>query len=245
MEPSVTPWRVLDAEAEPLLREAAHASAATHAGTPSWRTLPVVTGLTAAAILGIVAVGIVIAGPAPSAVVQTGADPVADTTDPAAPGTVDVTGGDLVVHVAGAVRRPGLVHLPRGARVADAIEAAGGLGPRVDAVRLGVEVNLAAPVADGERVVVPSRDDQAAAPTLPPGQGGGGTGGSSGSSGPVDLNHASASELEALPGIGEVTAARIVEARDERPFRSLDELVERKVVGPATLAKFRDLVVLR
>jgi len=167
----------------------------------------------------------------------------------AAPATAEV-----VVHVAGAVRRPGLVTLPAGSRVGDAIDAAGGLGPRVDVARLGTEVNLAAVIGDGERVVVPSRDDPVTGSAGGAGGGAsggttpGGTDGSSGRTGqggPVDLNHASAKELEALPGIGEVTAAKIIEARSEQPFRSVDELLERKIVGTAMLAKFHDLVVVR
>jgi competence protein ComEA len=121
--------------------------------------------------------------------------------------------------------------------VADAIEAAGGLGPRVDATRVDRELNLAAPVADGDHIVVPSRDDAAAS--------GGHEATAAPSSGRVDLNHATPEALDALPGIGPVTAAKIVAARSERPFRTLDELVSRKVLGQATLTKIRELVELR
>ncbi len=160
----------------------------------------------------------------------------------------------LVVEVAGAVARPGLYHLPAGARVADAITAAGGFGPRVDAARATATLNLAAHLADGDRVVVPSRDDPIAGPSAGGGAsaGSGSGGGSSGASGkaggtgaPLDLNRATPAELDGLPGIGPVTAAKIVAAREERPFRSVDELRERKLVGPSTFAKLRDLVVVR
>jgi competence protein ComEA len=165
-----------------------------------------------------------------------------------------VAGDGLVVEVAGAVARPGLYHLPARARVADAITAAGGFGPRVDAARATATLNLAAHLADGDRVVVPSRDDPIAGPSVgggastgggSGGASGGGSGGSGGTGAPLDLNRATPAELDGLPGIGPVTAAKIVAAREERPFRSVDELRERKLVGPSTFAKLRDLVVVR
>jgi len=159
-------------------------------------------------------------------------------------------GDGIVVEVAGAVARPGLVHLPAGARVADAITAAGGFGPRVDVARATATLNLAAHLADGDRVVVPSRDDPIAGPSAgveaSAGSGSGvGSGGSGGAAAPLELNRATPAELDGLPGIGPVTAAKIVAAREERPFRSVDELLERKLVGPSTFAKLRDLVVVR
>jgi len=119
--------------------------------------------------------------------------------------------------------------------------------PRVAANRVGRELNLAALLRDGDQVVVPSRDDGGAAA----GSGGGGSGGSSGpsgaqaGSGPIDLNRATASELDALPGIGPVTANKIIAAREERPFASVDDLRSRKVLGAATFDKIKDLVVVR
>lgn len=165
---------------------------------------------------------------------------------------VEITGsrGELVVDVQGAVLRPGVVRLPAGARVADAIAAAGGYGPRVAADRVGQVLNLAAALEDGDQVVVPSRDDPlpSGAGSLGGGSGTGGGGGPAtvGSGGsPVDLNSATAAELDALPGIGPVTAAKIIAARDEQPFASVDDLRTRKIVGAATFDKFRDLVTVR
>ena len=143
----------------------------------------------------------------------------------------------IVVEVIGAVRHPGLVRLQADSRVADAIEAAGGFSPAVDTAAVAANLHLAKPVADGDQVRVPSRGD-AAPPQVAASSGGGTTGA------PIDLNTATESELDALPGIGPATVAKIVAARTERPFGSIDELRERKISGQATLAKIRDLVVV-
>jgi competence protein ComEA len=176
---------------------------------------------------------------------------VGATDDPGrsgSPGSADAADKRLVVDVQGAVVRPGVIHIAAGSRVGDAIAAAGGYGPRVAAERVGRELNLAALLRDGDQIVVPSRDD-----TAPAGGGAGTGGGGSGSgtsgaspgSGPVDLNHATASELDALPGIGPVTANKIIAAREEQAFASVDELRSRKVVGAATFDKIKDLVAVR
>ncbi len=139
----------------------------------------------------------------------------------------------LVVDVEGAVLRPGIFELPAGSRVADAIEAAGGYGPHVDLVAAAAQVNLAAVLRDGEQIVVPLV-----------GAASGGTAANGGGGGLVDLNGASPEELDALPGIGPVTVQKIVAARSERPFRSLEEMVTRKVLTNAQVDKIRDLVTL-
>jgi competence protein ComEA len=151
-------------------------------------------------------------------------------------------GKELVVDVQGAVVRPGVIHLPAGSRIGDAIAAAGGFGPRVAAERVGRELNLAALLRDGDQVAVPSRDDTT------PAAGAGGPRASTGPgtpTGPIDLNRATTSELDALPGIGPVTANKIIAARDERPFASVDELRSRKILGAATFDKVKDLLVIR
>ena len=139
----------------------------------------------------------------------------------------------LVVHVVGQVFRPGLYTLPDGSRVNDAIEKAGGPKPRA-ALEL---VNLAAPVADGQQVVVPSKREAAQAAT------GGSLGGALG--GKVHLNSATLEQLDTLPGIGPVTAQKILDYREAHgAFRSVDELDAVPGIGPATLADLRDLVDL-
>jgi len=139
----------------------------------------------------------------------------------------------LVVDVAGAVRRPGLYRLARGSRVADAVAKAGGAGAK--AAMDGV--NLAAPLADGEQVVVPSRvPGGGAAPAAGPS--------SAATSGPVSLSTATAEQLDALPGIGPVTAQKIVDYRTAHgAFQSVDELDAISGIGPAKLDQLRGLVV--
>ena len=136
----------------------------------------------------------------------------------------------LVVDVVGAVRRPGLHRLVAGARVAAALAAAGGATARADVAA----VNLAAPLADGEQIVVPVRGAGAAAAAA----GGGAT------SAPVDLNSANAEQLDALPGIGPSTAAKIIAYRQEHgAFHSLAELDGISGIGPAKLEQLKGLVV--
>jgi competence protein ComEA len=144
-------------------------------------------------------------------------------------------GVDLVVDVQGAVRQPGVVLLPPGSRVADALQAAGGYTAKADLNAAAASLNLATPLTDGAQVYVPVIGMATA-----PGAGGGGTGG--GGSGLVNLNTASPEELEALPGIGPVTVQLIVAARAEQPFTTLDELVEREVLDRGQLEDVRDLV---
>ena len=173
--------------------------------------------------------------------VPVGAVPDAATAVPTTSTTDDgLVGADAVtVHVAGAVARPGLVRLAVGARVAEALEAAGGLLLDADPGAL----NLARPVTDGERLDVPRVGDV-------------GTGGSGSAAGPtassatrpdgtLDLNLASAADLEELPGIGPVTAARILEWREANgPFTEVGQLREVSGIGEKTFQGLADRVAV-
>ena len=151
----------------------------------------------------------------------------------ASPGTAT----RMVVHVVGRVRRPGLVRLPLGSRVADAVRAAGGLRAGTD-VRL---VNLARPLTDGEQLVVASEVDPAIGSPAP--QGGSSATGQGASTGLVDLNSATATDLEELDGIGPVLAARILDFRDKQGrFTSVDELQGVSGIGPKIFASLRTQV---
>ena len=134
--------------------------------------------------------------------------------------------GTIFVDVEGAVAEPGIRELPAGSRVADAISAAGGYAPDADLEASSAAINLAQPLTDGQQVHVPrvGEAQAASAGSEPPAPGGGSTGGL------VNLNTATPEELEALPGIGAVTVQKIVAAREERPFTSLEDAVERGVI---------------
>jgi competence protein ComEA len=137
----------------------------------------------------------------------------------------------VVVDVAGAVRHAGLYRLPQGSRIADAVARAGGATARA---QLDL-VNLAAPLADGEQVLVPARG---------PGVAAAGAGAGPSPTAPVDLNSATIEQLDALPGVGPVTAQKIIDYRQAHgPFRSVDELDAIPGIGPARIENLRGLVV--
>ena len=130
----------------------------------------------------------------------------------------------LVIHVAGAVRRPGLYRLAEGKRVADAVARAGGATAPADTAA----INLAAPLADGMQVVVPRKLPGGSAPAA---------------GGRVSLSSATAAELDALPGIGPVTAEKILDYRAQHGgFRSVDDLDAIPGIGPARIEQLRDVV---
>lgn len=136
-------------------------------------------------------------------------------------------GGEALVHVAGAVRRPGVYRLPVGSRVADAVERAG--GPR-DRDR-DVGINLAARLVDGQQIVVPGRRPGGSPGSGPP---------AAADDAPISLGSATVEQLETIDGVGPVTAAAILDFRDERGgLGSIEELDEVSGIGPATLEALR------
>jgi competence protein ComEA len=163
------------------------------------------------------------AAPAVPPPVRVAGAPGAATRGPAPP---------LFVNVVGAVQRPGLYRLKEGARVADAVTRAGGPTPKAQ-IEL---VNLAAHIADGEQIVVPRRG--LGAPVDPAGAAGGAA-----ATGPVHLNSATLEQLDALPGVGPVTAQKILDYRQKHgSFGSVDELDAIAGIGPARMGTLRDLV---
>jgi len=167
-----------------------------------------------------------LARPQPSAGLAPSVAPPTETA--AAPALV-------VVDVVGAVRLPGLYKLEQGARIADAVARAGGATRKADLAL----INLAAPLADGEQVVVPKRG--AAASSAAPSA----TGGPAGvaASGPVHLSTATLEELDSLPGVGPVTAQKILDYRQKHgAFTSVDELDAVPGIGPARMEQLKDLV---
>lgn len=185
-----------------------------------------------------------LAGEASSPDAASGAAP--DTPDAAPPPTeataTTVSADEVVVQAAGAVREPGVYRLDAGSRVDDLVTAAGGLASNADPDR----VNLAAPLADGQRVWLPRQGEDeppeiVAGSNPSPPVGPAGTAGAAPTEGaPIDINTASAVELEALSGVGPATAAAIVAHRDEHgPFATVDELLDVRGIGDAKLEQIR------
>jgi competence protein ComEA len=179
-----------------------------------------------------------LAGPEAATGSRLGASPGASAAPPGDSGDASGGGGSasgsaaavVVVDVVGKVRHPGLVRLPPGARVADAIAAAGGALPRTDLTGL----NLARVVVDGEQIAVgvPGAVDPAPSGSAHP-------------AGPVNLNQATLEQLEALPGVGPVLGQRILDWRSQHGrFASVEQLREVSGIGPATFARLRDLVTV-
>lgn len=152
--------------------------------------------------------------------------------EPAASAPVEVC-----VHVSGCVARPGVVYLQEGDRVADAVEAAGGMTGDADAG----SVNLARVVADGEQVAIASKADAERAAAAPFGASASGAGAAQG--GKVNLNTADAAQLQTISGIGPSKAQKIVEHRESSgPFKSVDDLTQVSGIGEKTLESIRDQV---
>jgi competence protein ComEA len=179
----------------------------------------------------------------------------APAASPEPPGASDQI--RIRVEVSGGVAQPGVISLPEGSRLIDAVSAAGGWGERVDPLRVVLCLNLAAPLEDGSAIRIPTRDDRLllgltgvecgplySSPSEIASSGGtSGASGSSATGGKIDLNHASAEELDTLPGIGPVTAAKIIAARAEKPFVIVDDLRDLKIISESVLQGIRALVI--
>lgn len=196
-------------------------------GLPYWLVpaLLVGGGLLAGVAVAVVGLGAVLASP-----------PVPPVSDPfdVNPGlqaqVLETPPTELVVDVAGAVANPGLHRLRMGDRVGDAIEAAGGFAPRADLAASSQSLNLAQPLEDGAKVLVPELGIDRASAAAAAGDD------------RIDINGASSSALESLPGIGPVTAGKIIDAREDEPFGAVHELRSRGLVGEKVYEDIKNLV---
>lgn len=153
-------------------------------------------------------------------------------------GEASTSGGEVLVDIAGAVRRPGVYELPRTARVLDAVRRAGGATSRANLAA----INRAAPLVDGQQIVVPERSVGEAAGNVSPSSS---TASASTPMSPVSINSADVAALDALPGIGPVTASKIVADRAAHgPFRRIDDLDRVSGIGPATIERIRSSLTL-
>lgn len=193
-----------------------------------WRAAALVVMAVAVGV-GVVASQVRAPQPPPVALERMGEPPAQGPVDGVTSGEAKSGEDDITVHVAGEVARPGLVRLPAGSRVADAIAAAGGMTGG------SAPPNLAARLADGSQVRVGGEVPGAPDPA---------TGGSAAQV-PVPVNSADATLLESLPGVGPVLAERIVaHRRDHGPFGAVEDLLGVPGIGEAKLASLRDLVVV-
>lgn len=151
---------------------------------------------------------------------------------------------DLTVYVCGAVRAPGVVRLPAGARVTDALELAGGPTAKAELAA----VNLAAPLADGQQIVVPERGQAAAlaaAGPAAPGVPGAQSAGQAGAGGLVNINTATLEELDTLDGVGPATAQKIIDYRTAHGgFKTIEEIKEVPGIGDAKFAAMQDSITV-
>jgi competence protein ComEA len=221
------PWRSFSSDA-PV--DAAPEAPAARRSLPRW-SVPLLAGLgglgSGVALLGLAWIALGTAMPAASDPFATDLGVVpADLDMPAA---IEATPSEIVVDVAGAVSQPGLHRLQPGDRVGDAIEAAGGFAPRADLAAASQSLNLAQPLQDGAKVLVPELGiDRPASAAADDGR--------------IDLNRAGQTELESLPGIGPVTARKIIEAREAERFGDVAELRSRGLVGESVYEDIEGLV---
>lgn len=231
MNEAMPRWRTFSSEGAPAPDSDEPPTEAQSGGRPRWLLpLSLVLGGSAAvvALVGLLLL-LVTLPTAPDGEALFG-EPLDVAGLPAAGVTVAPGAGLIVVDVAGAVVRPGLHRLPAGDRVGDAIEAAGGFAPRADLSASSQSLNLAQPLEDGAKVLVPELGIDRAAVAA------------AADDGLVDINHATRAQLEALPGIGPVTARKIITARDEGRFESVRDLRSRGLVGASVFDGLKELV---
>ena len=228
------PWRALEASpaAEGESGTAGSDAAASGRRMPAGRRL----ALAAAALLVIGSLAVAgIVALRPTGQVEVVGPPVGGGSGASHPAGASASQAVVVVQVAGAVARPGVYSLPAGSRVADAIQAAGGYSTEVDPRAAETKLNLAAKLQDAQLIAVPRRGETSS------GSSGAGT---STTPGLINLNTATAEQLDTLPGVGPATAQKIIASREEKPFAKIDDLVTRKVVTASVLAKLRSLVTV-
>jgi competence protein ComEA len=240
VEPAGAPWRVIES---PATEQASPAQAEEAQGLPLAAIGAVLVAVAVAVLAFLIA-------SQPDAVIEVGGATSPETgaiVEGRAGATDPGPGGIVVIEVGGGVARPGVYRLAAGSRVGDAVDAAGGYSARVDLELADRRLNLAALLKDGDEIRVPVRGEAIVEEPAPGAAGAGGAdpgAGNAAAGGLVDVNNATAAQLDTLPGVGPATAAKIIAAREEQPFTSVDELGARKVVGPATLEKIRALVTV-
>jgi competence protein ComEA len=218
----------------------------------TWRDrLAFLGGSSPARAAGVAAAGVVVVAVAAVLLLRRPAPPpelslpLASSTTATTP-TTEPPPTEVVAHAAGAVAHPGVYHLDAGARVADLVAAAGGLTDDADADR----VNLAAPVGDGAQVYVPQDGEEVPIVTPPAAAAGAASDGGDTPAGavppePVNLNQATAADLDTLPGVGPATAQAILDWRAANgAFTSVDQLLDVRGIGEAKLADLRPLVTV-
>ena len=172
---------------------------------------------------------------------QSASDDISFETQNTDKSSVKKIEGNLMVDIEGAVQKPGVYRLKTDARIQDVLVAAGGFSTDADVQWTQHSLNLAAKVSDGMKIYIPKVGEETPLRSESyAGQAGGSVAGVS-TNGLISVNNASAKELEDLPGIGPVTAGKII---DNRPYGSIDELMSKKAVGKATFEKIRELIAL-
>ncbi len=139
--------------------------------------------------------------------------------------------GEIVIDVGGAVLEPGVYSLPASSRIADALTRAGGITDEADTVYISKTINRAQPLQDGQKVYIPRKSEVVSSTQLKPEQ----------TSGLININTASSSELDTLPGVGPVTSEKII---TNRPYTKVEDLVDKKVVSESVFEKLREQITV-